>query len=207
MKKEDFLKVLSFDTFIPFFYPALMLPLRYYRKKAIEMLSFKPGDRVLIPGVGTGHDIPFIPMDVTVEGVDISDVMLGIGNIKLKFYKERKNVRLSIMDAENLKFPDKSFDKAILSLFLTVVYDPKKAFSEVVRVMKPGGEILVYDHLLRKGEVPPSVAKPVDAVLSYSFASVTRIFDDIIEGHPVSIVKEMPGDPVGFVKSILLTKA
>ncbi len=206
MKKEDFLKVLSFDTFIPFFYPALMLPLRYYRKKAIEMLSFKPGDRVLIPGVGTGHDIPFIPEDVTVEGVDISDVMLGIGNIKLKFYKERKNVKLSIMDAENLKFPDKSFDKAILSLFLTVVYDPKKAFAEVVRVMKPGGEILVYDHLLRKGEVPPAVAKPVDMVLSYSFTSITRVLDDIIEGQPVSIVKQMPGDPVGFVKSIILTK-
>jgi len=206
MKKEDFLKVLSFDTFIPFFYPALMLPLRYYRKKAIEMLSFKPGDRVLIPGVGTGHDIPFIPEDVTVEGVDISDVMLGIGNIKLKFYKERKNVKLSIMDAENLKFPDKSFDKAILSLFLTVVYDPKKAFAEVVRVMKPGGEILVYDHLLRKGEVPPAVAKPVDMVLSYGFTSVTRVFDDIIEGQPVSIVKQMPGDPVGFVKGIVLTK-
>ena len=206
MKKEDFLKVLSFDTFIPFFYPALMLPLRYYRKKAIEMLSFKPGDRVLIPGVGTGHDIPFIPEDVTVEGVDISDVMLGIGNIKLKFHKERKNVKLSIMDAENLKFPDKSFDKAILSLFLTVVYDPKKAFAEVVRVMKPGGEILVYDHLLRKGEVPPAVAKPVDMVLSYSFTSITRVLDDIIEGQPVSIVKQMPGDPVGFVKSIILTK-
>jgi len=206
MKKEDFLKVLSFDTFIPFFYPALMLPLRYYRKRAIEMLSFKPGDRVLIPGVGSGHDIPFIPEDVTVEGVDISDVMLGIGNIKLKFYKERKNVKLSIMDAENLKFPDKSFDKAILSLFLTVVYDPKKAFSEVVRVMKPGGEILVYDHLLRKGEVPPAVAKPVDMVLSYGFTSVTRVLDDIIEGQPVSIVKQMPGDPVGFVKGIILTK-
>jgi phosphatidylethanolamine/phosphatidyl-N-methylethanolamine N-methyltransferase len=207
MKKEDILKVLSFDTFIPFFYPALMLPLRYYRKRAIEMLNFRPGDRVLIPGVGSGHDIPFLPEDVSVEGVDISDVMLGIGNIKLKFYKERKNVRLSVMDAENLKFPGESFDKAILSLFLTVVYDPKKAFSEVVRVMKPGGEILVYDHVFRKGEMPPGVAKPVDKVLSYSFASVTRIIDDIIEGQPVSIVKQIQGDPVGFVKGILLSKA
>ncbi|MCP4262128.1 MAG: methyltransferase domain-containing protein, partial [Planctomycetes bacterium] len=136
MKSEDILKVLSFDTFIPFFYPALMLPLRYYRKKAIEMMSFKPGDRILVPGVGSGHDLPFLPEDVTVEGVDISDVMLGIGKLKQKMAK-RENVKFKIMDAEDLKFPDNSFDKAILSLFLTVVYDPNKAFAEVVRVVKP----------------------------------------------------------------------
>jgi phosphatidylethanolamine/phosphatidyl-N-methylethanolamine N-methyltransferase len=116
-------------------------------------------------------------------------------------------VRLSVMDAENLKFPDESFDKAILSLFLTVVYDPQKAFSEVVRVLKPGGEILVYDHLLRKGEVPPAVAKSIDKVLSYNFTSITRVIDDIIEGQPVSNVKQMQGDPVGFVKGFLLSKS
>ncbi len=205
MKAQDIIKVLSFDTFIPFFYPALMLPLRFYRKKAIEMLHFKSGDNILIPGVGSGHDLPFLPKDVKVEGVDISDVMLGIGNLKLKINK-RENVHLSIMDAEDLKFPDKNFDKAILSLFLTVAYDPKKAFAEVVRVVKPGGEILIYDHLLRTGEVPKAIAQPIDAVLRYSFASVTRVFDDIIEGLPVSLEEEMEGDPVGFVKGFLLRR-
>ncbi len=205
MKTEDIIKVLSFDTFIPFFYPALMLPLRYYRKKAIEMLSFKSGDKVLIPGVGSGHDLPFLPEDVEVEGVDISDVMLGIGKLKQKIAK-RENVKFKIMDAEKLEYPDNSFDKAILALFLTVVYDPKKAFAEVVRVVKPGGEILIYDHLIKKGQVPPAIAKPVDAVLSYSFASVTREYEDIVEGHPVSVMKEIQGDPVGFVKGFLLRK-
>jgi len=205
MKTEDIIKVLSFDTFIPFFYPALMLPLRYYRKKAIEMMRFKPGDKVLIPGIGSGHDIPFLPEDVTVEGVDISDVMVGIGKLKQKIAK-RQNVKFKIMDAEKLNYPDDSFDKAILSLFLTVVYDPKKAFGEVVRVIKPGGEILIYDHLIRRGQVSPAVAKPIDTVLSYSFASVTRVFEDITEGHPVSVVQEIQGDPVGFVKGFLLRK-
>jgi ubiquinone/menaquinone biosynthesis C-methylase UbiE len=206
MKARNVVKVLSFNTFIPFFYPALMLPLKSYRRKAIAMMNFKPEDRVLIPGVGSGHDLPFLPADVTVEGVDISDVMLNIAEAKLRIGKHSENVHLREMDAENLEYPDNSFDKAILSLLLTVVFDPKKAFSEAVRVVRPGGEILIFDHLLKRGEVPKAVTKPIDAILSYSFASITRVFEDIVEGSPVSLIKEMPGDPVGFVKGFLLRK-
>ncbi|QWR77321.1 class I SAM-dependent methyltransferase [Candidatus Magnetomonas plexicatena] len=203
---KNVLKTLSFNTFIPFFYPALMLPLRPWRKKAINMLNFKEGDRVIVPGVGTGHDLPFIPDNVDVDGIDISDVMLGIGKIKTKAFHYPHNTKLHKMDAEDLKFDDNTFDKAILSLFLTVVFDPRKAMAEIVRVVKPGGEILVYDHLFRHGAVPQSVAKTVDTVLSYSFASVTRMIDDIIEGLPVKIVDVKDGDPVGFVKGFLLVK-
>ncbi|MBF0316961.1 MAG: methyltransferase domain-containing protein [Nitrospirae bacterium] len=203
---KNIVKQLSFNTFIPVFYPALMLPLRGNRKKAINMLNFNAGDRVLVPGVGTGHDLSALPKDVVVEGVDISDVMLGIGKLKLKVLGLDKNVRLKKMDAEDLYYDDKTFDKAILSLFLTVVFNPKKAFAEVVRVLKPGGQILIYDHLFRAGDIPAAVAKPIDAVLSYGFASVTRNLDDIIEGQPVTIEKTTSGDPVGFMKAFVLKK-
>ncbi|MBF0519143.1 MAG: methyltransferase domain-containing protein [Nitrospirae bacterium] len=203
---KNALKTLSFNTFIPFFYPALMLPLRPWRKKAIGMLNFKEGDRVLVPGVGSGHDLPFIPDNVDVDGIDISDVMLGIGKLKTKAFHYGHNTMLHKMDAEDLKFDSNSFDKAILSLFLTVVFDPRKAMAEIVRVVRPGGEILVFDHLFRSGAVPTTVAKRVDSVLSYSFASVTRVIDDIIEGLPVKIVDVKEGDPVGFIKGFLLVK-
>ncbi|MBF0466276.1 MAG: methyltransferase domain-containing protein [Nitrospirae bacterium] len=203
---KNVLKTLSFNTFIPFFYPALMLPLRPWRKKAIGMLNFKEGDRVLVPGVGSGHDLPFIPDNVDVDGIDISDVMLGIGKLKTKAFRYGHNTMLHKMDAEDLKFDSNSFDKAILSLFLTVVFDPRKAMAEIVRVVRPGGEILVFDHLFRSGAVPSTVAKRVDSVLSYSFASVTRMIDDIIEGLPVKIVDVKEGDPVGFIKGFLLVK-
>jgi len=207
MKLADSFKVLSFNTWILPFYPFLMASIRYWRKKAIGMLSFKPGDKVLIPGVGSGHDLPFIPKDVQIEGVDITDAMLGIAKAKLKIYKREDSVTLRKMDAEQLDYADNSFDKVIMSLFLTVVYDPKKAFAEAVRVVKPGGEILIYDHLLRKGTVPKIIAKPIDAVLSFSFASVTRIFEEIVENQPVELVKVIPGDPVGLVKGFLLKKS
>jgi len=206
MKAEDIVKKLSFNTFIPFFYPGLMLPLRYYRKRAIKMLNFHPGDRVLIPGVGSGHDLPALPKDVKVEGVDISESMLAVARAKLKLNGLEKNVNLSIMDAENLVFPNDMFDKAILSLFLTCVFDQKKAFAEVVRVVKPGGEILIYDHLVRKKRWSQYFLDPFDAVMKYNFCSVIRTIESCIEDQPVSIVSVIPGDPMGFIKGFLLRK-
>jgi ubiquinone/menaquinone biosynthesis C-methylase UbiE len=206
MKISDTLKYISFNTWILPFYPILMASIRSWRKKAIGMLNFKPGDKVIIPGVGSGHDLPFLPKDVTVVGIDITDAMLAIAKVKLSVYGIKDNVTLVKSDAEKLDYPDNTFDKAILSLFLTVVYDPKKAFAEVVRVVKPGGEILIYDHVLRQGTIPKIIAKPVDYLLRYNFASVTRIYEEIVEGLPIELVKVIPGDPVGFVKGFLLKK-
>lgn len=203
---KNIFKQVSFNSFIPFFYPLMMFPLRQWRKEAIAMLDFHPGQRVLIPGVGSGYDIPFIPDNVSVEGVDISDLMLGIAQAKAAMNGSAKRVHLSVMDAENLEFPSNSFDKAILGLFLTCVYDPKKAFAEVVRVVKPAGEILIYDHLVRKKGWSKQLMASLDVVMKYNFCSVVRRFEDVIEDLPVTQVKEIRGDPFGFIKGFLLQK-
>ncbi|MBF0607632.1 MAG: methyltransferase domain-containing protein [Candidatus Magnetobacterium sp. LHC-1] len=199
-------KQLSFNTFIPFFYPMMMLPLRGWRKKAIQMCSFRPADRVIIPGIGSGYDLPYLPNDVVVDGVDISEVMLGIAAAKLKLQGNGQNIRLTIMDAEHLDFPADTFDKAILDLFLTCVYDPQRAFAEVVRVMKPNGEILIYDHLIRTNKWTGTMMSYMDTVMKYNFCSVIRPFDDIIQGQPVEVVREIKGDPLGFIRGFLLRK-
>lgn len=183
-----------------------MFSIKHWRIKALGMLNFNPNDRILLPGVGSGHDLPLLPRDVIVEGVDLSEVMLGIARAKLKVYRLEKRVNLRIADAERLPFPDRSFDKAILSLFLTCVYDPKKAFAEVVRVTKPGGEILIYDHLIRKKKWSDTILGPLDAAMKFNFCSLVRTVEDCIEGQPVSITKVIPGDPLGFVKGFLLKK-
>lgn len=205
LQPRNILKQLSFNTFIPYFYPALMLSLKHWRKNALGMMRFHSGDRVLIPGVGSGHDLPFLPDDIMVEGVDISDVMLKIARAKVRLYGIH-NANLSIMDAENLQFEDNSFDKAILGLFLTCVFDPRKAFAEVVRVVKPGGQILIYDHLVREKRWSREILKYLDMIMKYNFCSIVRRFEDIIEEQPVTLQECIPGDPVGFVKGFLLSK-
>lgn len=184
----------------------MMLPLKLWRKKAIGMMSFKDGDRVLIPGAGTGYDFALLPQNVIVTGVDISDVMLGIARTRAGVMGLSDHVHLEHMDGENLKFKDSTFDKAILGLFLTCVFDPQKAFSEVVRVVKPGGEILIYDHLVGRRKWSSKLLSSMDVILKYNFCSVVREIDIIIEGQPVTLIKNIPGDPFGFVKGFLFCK-
>ncbi|MBF0541765.1 MAG: methyltransferase domain-containing protein [Nitrospirae bacterium] len=206
LQPKNFIKQLSFNTFIPYFYPFMMFPLKFWRRKAIGMMDFKKGDHVLIPGAGGGHDFAMLPDYVTVTGVDISDIMLGIARAKAEFMGLSKRVKLVHMDGENLRFADNSFDKAILGLFLTCVYDPKKAFAEVVRVVKPGGEILIYDHLVGRKKWATKLLSSMDTILKYNFCSFIREIDIIIEEQPVSIIKNIHGDPFGFVKGFLLCK-
>ncbi|MBF0457477.1 MAG: methyltransferase domain-containing protein [Nitrospirae bacterium] len=203
-KFKNILKQMSFNTFIPFFYPIMMLPLKGWRRKAIAMLDFRAGDRVIIPGVGSGYDLPHIPHGVSVDGVDISAVMLAIAKNKIRHNPQ--SITLHIMDAENLDFPPNTFDKAILDLFITCVHDPEKAFSEIVRVLKPNGEILIYDHLIRVPKWTAPFISGLDFVMKYNFCTVIRVFDDVIKDQPVTVVKEIRGDPFGFIKGFLLRK-
>jgi ubiquinone/menaquinone biosynthesis C-methylase UbiE len=174
------------------------------RQRALGLLEFKPGDNVIIPGIGMGHDLSYIPRNIHVEGIDLSDVMLSGAALRMKNL-HRDDVTLKVMDAESLEYPDNYFNKAIMILFLTVVFDPKKVLSEVVRVLKPGGEILVFDHFIKPGTVPSPVLKTIDAFMKVTFTSVARVFEEIIEGQGVSVGKEVPSKIPGF-KMYLLRK-
>lgn len=190
-------KLLSYNTFIPFVYDPLMYLIKKERQRALELLEFTRGEKVLIPGVGMGHDLPYIPADVEVEGIDLSDVMLSGATLRAKNLN-RGNVALKVMDAEALEYPDNYFDKAVLILFLTVVYDPKKVLSEVARVMKPGGKILVLDHFVRSGLVPAPVLSILENIMKLSFTSFSRVFEEIAEGQGLSVVSEFSSKIPGF---------
>ncbi len=53
------------------------------RKRAMELLDLKPGERVLLIGVGTGADLPLLPDGVDVTGIDLSPEMLAKARLKL----------------------------------------------------------------------------------------------------------------------------
>ena len=60
---------------------------------------------------------------------------------------------LKEMDATQLKFPDNSFDVVVAAYLITVVPDPAAVMREMERVCKPGGEVILVNHLTRKGGV------------------------------------------------------
>jgi ubiquinone/menaquinone biosynthesis C-methylase UbiE len=111
------------------------------RRRSLALAQIQPGERVLISGCGTGLDIPLLPHGIEIDAVDLSPRMIEQARRK----SAGLNIRLQTMDAQNLSFPDATFDVVILHLIVAIVPDPLRALREAVRVLKPGGRITLFD--------------------------------------------------------------
>jgi phosphatidylethanolamine/phosphatidyl-N-methylethanolamine N-methyltransferase len=129
----------SYDiVFGPVFHPG--------RKEAVRIANDRPGQRILEVGVGTGLSLPHFRPDSRVTGIDVSEEMLAKARRRTTRLRLAQVQGLHVMDAENLDFPDSSFD-AVLALYVaSVVPDPARLAAEMRRVCIPGGTIVVVNH-------------------------------------------------------------
>ncbi|MEM1503623.1 class I SAM-dependent methyltransferase [Domibacillus sp. 8LH] len=110
-----------------------------------EMLAKAEGE-VLEVGIGTGANLPFYPSKVThVTGIDFSPKMIKLAQKEAE--KAPVPVKLIEMDAEELDFPDASFDTVVTACVFCSVPDPIQGLKEIKRVLKPGGKILMLEHM------------------------------------------------------------
>ncbi len=119
-------------------------PFSRARQRSVQLLELEPGERLLIPGIGTGLDCPLIPEGVNVVGGDLSQAMLARARTKAA----GREITLHQMDAQALSFAHHTFDAVLLSLILSVVPDGAAAFQEAWRVLRPGGRMLIFDKFL-----------------------------------------------------------
>lgn len=115
------------------------------RKKAISLIDRTIDTDILEVGVGTGASLKYYPKYVSITGIDISDKMLSICNRRIKKYS-MSNVCISNMDAENLDFNDNSFSHVMAMYIVSVCHNPSKLLEELMRVCKPGGQIIIVNH-------------------------------------------------------------
>lgn len=102
--------------------------------------------RVLFIGLGPGHDIGYLPVEVTsIAAVEPNPIMRSTALARAR----RHGIALEIHDAyaENLPFPDAEFDTVVLPMVLCSVRDMAAALAEVRRVLRPGGQVLVLEHV------------------------------------------------------------
>src|SRR5271156_5713050 len=104
-----------------------------HEHEVIESLNLRPGQRVLEVGVGTGMSLDAFPPYVHVVGIDPSDAMLAHAHDKIR-ENAWGHVEVKKGDALNLDFPDNSFDDVVTFHVITVVPDPLRMMSEMVRV-------------------------------------------------------------------------
>ena len=100
---------------------------------------------VLEVGVGTGRNLPFYPDDVRLTGIDLSEQMLVVARRRARELGRVVDLRQG--DAQALPFPDASFDTVVCALSLCSIPDDRKAVAEMERVLRPGGRLLLLDHV------------------------------------------------------------
>jgi ubiquinone/menaquinone biosynthesis C-methylase UbiE len=100
---------------------------------------------VLELAIGTGLNIPLYPSDVPLTGIEFSPAMLALA--KQRAAELGRKVDLRLGDAEALEFPDSSFDTVVCTYALCTIPDDRKAISEAQRVLRPGGKLLLVEHV------------------------------------------------------------
>jgi len=109
------------------------------------------GTDILEVGVGTGKNFPWYPAGAEVTAIDFSQRMLE--RARARSDKDKVKVRLRQMDIQNLEFGDDSFDTVVASFVFCSVPDPVLGLHEIRRVCRPGGKVILLEHVLSSNRV------------------------------------------------------
>ena len=101
--------------------------------------------RVLLVGAGTGRDFELLPPDCEVTAIDISPAMVELARPRVE--KSPSPLCLSVMDVERLELPDESIDTVLAVCVFCSVVRPGAGLLEVRRVLRPGGRLLMLEHV------------------------------------------------------------
>jgi phosphatidylethanolamine/phosphatidyl-N-methylethanolamine N-methyltransferase len=105
------------------------------------------GGRILDVGVGTGLSLSDYSPATRLCGVDISEPMLRKAQSRVRALGLANVETLAVMDAKSLAFKDSSFDAVVAQYVITAVPDPEATLDDFIRVLKPGGELILVNHI------------------------------------------------------------
>jgi ubiquinone/menaquinone biosynthesis C-methylase UbiE len=179
---------------------AAMEWLFFRRLRALLWGTAPAAGRLLEIGVGTGVNVPYYPPGASATAIDLSPAMLE----RARHRAERLDLRAELreMDAQHLDFPDATFDAVAATCVFCSVPDPVAGLREAWRVLKPGGQLLLLEHM-RSGN--PVAGKFMDIlnplVVRMSGANINRRTMDNLAAAGVAQV-DASSHAFGIVKLI-----
>lgn len=110
-----------------------------------QLWSLVEGPRVLEVGVGTGKNMPYYPEDVHVTAIDLTPGMMERARRRAATLDLEVDVQLG--DAQALDFAGATFDDVVSTCVFCSVPDPLLGLEELARVTKPGGQLMMLEHV------------------------------------------------------------
>lgn len=112
---------------------------------------------VLEVGVGTGRNLPCFPEEIALSGIELSPAMLAQAQERARRLGRTADLRVG--DAQRLPFADATFDTVLATLTLCSIPDDVTAVAEMARVLRPGGRLVLLDHVASPSPVVRAVQR------------------------------------------------
>ncbi len=198
----------SYTLLAPIYDSLVSGPLDFYREKSLSRINDTNNKKILINGIGSGLDIPYLPTDACYIGTDITPAMLLRAKQRASKYNSEPalDIRFQVADSQALPFQDNSFDIIIMHLILAVVPNPVLALQEANRVLKPGGRIYLFDKFIRPGQL--AIARRLLSIFIRHIATRTDVvFENILKTCPqLEVRQDEPALAKGWFRLIELKK-
>jgi phosphatidylethanolamine/phosphatidyl-N-methylethanolamine N-methyltransferase len=140
-------------------YDAVCGPVMMQGRRAAAAAARAIGGRILEVGVGTGLSFDDYDASTEITGIDLSAPMLAKARAKMASGRYPYVRDVQLMDAHRLAFADATFDCVVAQFVITLVAHPEQVLSECTRVVKPGGRIILVNHLYSETGVAAAVER------------------------------------------------
>ena len=179
-------------------------------RKASIAAAERIGGRILEVGVGTGLSLPDYSWSNRLIGVDLSAPMLRKAKQRVTEHGLTNVEGLAVMDAQNLGFQNSSFDVVVAQYVITTVPDAEATLDEFVRVTKPGGEIILVNHLGAEQGLRAAYEgafAPIARQLGWQVGFRWRRLEQWAASHGgVELIERRPMPPLGHFSLIRFSK-
>lgn len=194
--------MLIYSMLAPFYDGIVAAPTRAARRRSLARLGEEvQGLNILLCGIGTGLDIPYLPTGAHYIGIDLTYQMLKRAQRRAK---NRQDIHLHQGDVMQLPYCSQSFDIVIMHLILAVVPSPQQALDEATRVLVPNGKLLIFDKFLKPGQRAP-VRRLVSPLIG-KIATRTDVVFEQLTCPMLTVLSDTPALAGGWFRHILLRK-